>query len=261
MGVLFPEKCLEARLAEAKKRGADVHMEERMISFTPQEDGTLVNTDKGAYLADKVILCVGPWIKDTLGEAVEIEFSVHRSVMYWMKVDDQCRSLYSANNFPVTMWDSGDGNMTIVFPRIKDEETVKVMHFPKEQLNLLKVKYEDQDRNVTEEEQIQMYEKFIRPYFTGITGECQRKHTCFYTLSPTRRFVIDYPFQSNQAILVVSACARQGFKYSAAIGEAVAERMLFNKNEKTFDIIERFGQVFAQAQIKEKPTVTNALAS
>jgi sarcosine oxidase len=51
-----------------------------------------------------------------------------------------------------------------------------------------------------------------------------RSTTCFYTNTEASRFLIDF-HPAMPRVLVVSACSGHGFKHSAAIGEAVAERM------------------------------------
>ncbi len=48
--------------------------------------------------------------------------------------------------------------------------------------------------------------------------------TCLYTVTPGFGFVIDrHPDWEN--VLVASPCSGHGFKHSAAIGEALAERV------------------------------------
>ena len=52
-----------------------------------------------------------------------------------------------------------------------------------------------------------------------------RAKTCLYTQTPDSQFVFDaHPVCAR--VLIVSPCSGHGFKHSAAIGEAVAERVL-----------------------------------
>ena len=51
-----------------------------------------------------------------------------------------------------------------------------------------------------------------------------RTASCLYTSTRGSRFVIDrHPVHDN--VMIVSACSGHGFKHSAAVGEAVAQRI------------------------------------
>ena len=68
-----------------------------------------------------------------------------------------------------------------------------------------------------------MYETQVRGRLAGVSGRCLRAVTCPYTVTPGFGFVIDrHP--EWERVLVASPCSGHGFKHSAAIGEALAER-------------------------------------
>ena len=58
-----------------------------------------------------------------------------------------------------------------------------------------------------------------------MSPRCVRAVTCLYTVTPGFGFVIDrHP--EWERVLVASPCSGHGFKHSAAIGEAIAERVI-----------------------------------
>ena len=52
-----------------------------------------------------------------------------------------------------------------------------------------------------------------------------RTATCLYTSTPDASFLVR-PHPESEAITFVSACSGHGFKHSAALGEALAQRLL-----------------------------------
>ena len=81
------------------------------------------------------------------------------------------------------------------------------------------------DRNVTDGEKSAMYENYVAPYLPAVSDTCLRATTCLYTVTPDFGFVID-AHPEFERVLVASPCCGHGFKHSAAIGEALAERVV-----------------------------------
>jgi sarcosine oxidase len=63
------------------------------------------------------------------------------------------------------------------------------------------------------------------PHLAGVTNRCARATTCLYTVTPDFGFVID-THPGADRVLIASPCSGHGFKHSAAIGEALADRVL-----------------------------------
>ena len=58
-----------------------------------------------------------------------------------------------------------------------------------------------------------------------VSGEPLRSTVCLYTNTPDEDFLID-AHPDHEQVLIVSPCSGHGFKFAAAIGEAVAQRLL-----------------------------------
>ena len=57
------------------------------------------------------------------------------------------------------------------------------------------------------------------------TDVVRESATCLYTVTPDFGFVID-TLPGADRVIVASPCSGHGFKHSAAIGEALAERVI-----------------------------------
>jgi sarcosine oxidase len=80
-----------------------------------------------------------------------------------------------------------------------------------------------------------------------VSTRALRTATCLYTVTPDSRFVID-EHPDSARILVASPCSGHGFKHSAAIGEALAERATGASRPDLMPFsLSRFGAGFATA--------------
>lgn len=228
-GFVRPEKSIEIQLDQAEKLGAALHFEEKMIGFTPQSDGTVVvQTDKKEYRTNKLILSVGPWIADYIPSLKHI-FKVHRQVLYWFDIKHDFDQ-FEVAKFPVFMVQHHDGNEMYGFPAVDGRHGgIKVAC---EELGTT-TSPADIEREVSEKETQEIYEKYLQDFIPSLSGKCLRSATCMYTMTPDSQFVIDTLPEYKQ-VIVASPCSGHGFKHSAAIGQILCELAL---NEKSsFDI-------------------------
>jgi sarcosine oxidase len=80
-------------------------------------------------------------------------------------------------------------------------------------------------RDASPEEIAEVYRDYVAPFFPGITGACVRSAVCLYTCTDDTRFIVD-ALPGHDNVVVASPCSGHGFKHSAAIGQAIAERAL-----------------------------------
>src|SRR5450432_1924798 len=59
----------------------------------------------------------------------------------------------------------------------------------------------------------------------GLVRDCVRAVTCLYTVTPDFGFVVD-AHPEFAGVIIASPCSGHGFKHSAALGEALAERIV-----------------------------------
>lgn len=70
-----------------------------------------------------------------------------------------------------------------------------------------------------------MYRSRVEGRFPQIGGRAVKARACMYTVTPDRNFVVD-ALDGAPPVLIASACSGHGFKHSAGLGEAIAERVL-----------------------------------
>ena len=86
------------------------------------------------------------------------------------------------------------------------------------------------DRQVSAAQSEAMYRDLVLTNIAGVTPRLVKSAVCAYTVTPDSHFIIDeHPRLAN--VMVVSACSGHGFKHSAAIGEALAQRLMDGRSE------------------------------
>jgi sarcosine oxidase len=218
-GFLRPELCVSTQLRLAKRHGAGVQVNEKLLSYEADENRVTVTTDKGTYHAKQIVLTVGPRIKDFLPEQYEKDINIYRQVLYWFEVEGNADK-FRLGNFPVFNWEFNTAHEDFIygFPIIDGSNAVK----------LATEQYADTtnpdevDREVSEVEIKNMYEQYVKPYMPDLTSNCVRAEACMYSVAPDWGFVIDrHPEHHN--VVIASPCSGHGFKHSAAIGEVLAD--------------------------------------
>ncbi|MES2217409.1 MAG: N-methyl-L-tryptophan oxidase [Pseudomonadota bacterium] len=229
MGYINADACIKANIALAKKFGGELRDNEIVERFEKLADGKIkVTTSKKSvetsYLTEKLIIAAGPWLQNLVDVH---ELTVCRQVVYWFKVDPASRSQFTNASFPTFIWNLDNKNMVYGFPLMEDAEAIKIGT----ESYATTTTPETVDRQVSQIEITRMYEKFIKPYFTGITSECVKAKVCLYTVAPKWRFVIDFLPDYDNKVIVASPCSGHGAKHAAAVGEAIAQQSLRGKSK------------------------------
>ncbi len=221
-GYLKPEACVAAQLSLARKYGAQIRTGETALGFEASERGVILRTDKGAYAAERLVLAAGPWLPELIGGAYAQAFKVYRQLLFWFAVKGPIAP-FEKGAFPIFIWEiQGQEQAIYGFPAIDGAEGgVKVAT----QQYRATTTPDSVNREIGEDEKRIMYERFVAPYLPALDRQCLKAVACLYTVTPDAGFVIDVHPQSER-VLVVSPCSGHGFKHSAAIGEAVAQRLV-----------------------------------
>lgn len=228
-GLVAVERAIETQLRLAKQRGAAVHLEEEVLSYTATAAGVTVTTKAGVYQADKVIIAAGPWVRALLPKALSNQFRIYRQVIYWFEVDEPAR--FQSDRCPFLIW-------------IGDTQEEYFSLFPYAQggtvgAKVLTEEYRQTvtptsvDRTVHAQEVQRIYREFVQRRVAGVQARCLKSAVCLYTNTPDENFIIDFHPESER-VIVASPCSGHGFKHSAAIGETLAQ--LAVTGQSTLDI-------------------------
>ncbi len=228
-GFVRPEECIRAQLELAKKYGAQIRTEEKVIRFDAS-DRVVVKTTKGEYRADKLVITAGPWVPQLVDKKHKKYFKIMRQVLFWFDVEDSFKE-FTPDKFPVFIWELQDKKKLIYgFPAING---------PKGGLKIATEQYETTttadtvNRNVSQAEMSAMHRNLVEAYLPNVSSKCIKAVSCLYTVTPDFGFVIDFhPEQKN--VILASPCSGHGFKHSAAIGEALSE--LATTGKSRFDL-------------------------
>ena len=102
-GVLFPEQCVAAHLAEAARHDARLHPEEPILSWKPDGQGVRVTTARAAYMASSLILAAGSWLQSLLPE-LQLPLRVERQILFWFASTGD-PSLFYPESCPIHLWE------------------------------------------------------------------------------------------------------------------------------------------------------------
>lgn len=219
-GLVMNERAVAVQLDLARLNGAALRTNERVTGIDPGPDTVSVTTDRGQYRARHVVLATGPWMSELTMPQYSDVLSVTRQVVYWFEADDL--EAFSTERLPFVMWIGRD-----------DQDYFAVFPTPPGATRAVKVLGEQflettspgtVDRMVTPAEAAAFHERFIEPNVVGVTSELVRAEVCLYTNTPDDHFLIDADPRSDR-ITVMSPCSGHGFKHSAALGEAMAQRI------------------------------------
>ncbi len=241
-GLVACEAAVTAQLDLARAAGAALAFGETVMAVEPDDDGVDVFTDRGRYRADQVVLAAGPWLASGTGPdptpggpgpsggqhgfglaaPVDAEaLTVTRQVVYWFEADDP--AAFTVEAMPFVMWvgETIDDYLA-VFPTPPGmTAAVKVLG---EQFDTT-TDPDRVDRVVSAEEIARFHARNVAPRVRGLSERCVRAEVCLYTNTADDDFLIDTHPETDRVTLI-SACSGHGFKHSAALGEAVAQRLV-----------------------------------
>jgi sarcosine oxidase len=223
-GYVMPEACIRAQLVRARQQGAEIGINERVMSYESVSGGVRVETDRGVHHAGQLIIAAGPWLPQILRTSVPVNFQVQRQVLYWFALEDRrALDMYRPENCPVYIWMVPDRDQNIYgFPAIGGVSDGMKVATEQEKTQDTP---DDVARTVSEDERRAMFETYVAPFFNGVTSQCVRAEVCLYTKVKNARFIIDrHPDMPN--VIVASPCSGHGFKHSGGIGEVLAKLAL-----------------------------------
>jgi sarcosine oxidase len=213
-GVLFPEACVRALLSRAANDGAELTMNEAMLSWRVEGGVVRVATPLGEHVADRLVLTLGPWLPQHLNGA-SLPLVVERQMQHWF-APLQSAEWCHPDRMPIALWQLTDSDR--VFYTLPDfGDGVKVaIHHEGETTDPDRVQ-----RTVSGEEDTRVRELVAR-FLPTAAGAIRDRAVCLYTNTPDGHFLIDrHPVHPE--VLIVSPCSGHGFKFASVIGESVAQ--------------------------------------
>lgn len=219
-GMLFPEACIRAQIEAARTHGAEIRVDETVLGIEQDRGGVVVRTAAGSLRAGRCVVAAGAWIGKLLGGTLPRLARPYRQALHWFAPERAAD--FSPGAFPIFIWLHGTGpeDYFYGFPAGSDG-AVKVAT----ETYRSEVDPDAMDRDVTAAESAAMHLEHVASRLPRLSPHVVRAKACLYTVTPDAGFIVD-ELPGADRILVVSACSGHGFKHSAALGEAVAQRVL-----------------------------------
>jgi sarcosine oxidase len=219
-GFLRPELAISTQLQLAEQNAAIIKTHTKVLGIAPlPSGGVLIKTNQGEFEAGRAVISAGPWVKDFLPAEEKSHFKICRQILHWLPVKNEA---YKLGKTPVYMWGFGSGAEDFIygFPSL-DGKIVKMASE-----SFVERNHPDTlAREVTVEEQLAFIQDKIAHRFNHLKKEVLASKVCIYTVTPDSYFVID-ELPDFPEVLVASACSGHGFKHSAGLGEALADKLL-----------------------------------
>ncbi len=228
-GFLDAGRCVLTHLRQAQALGARIDEEVRVERVSLRGERPLVETSAGSYECERLIIAPGPWASEVL-EELALPLEVTRQQKFYFRPRD--RETYAPARLPVY----GDVETQFYgFPdygpglKVADDGLGEV------------TSANGVDRTLDEgkREELQRWLGSIMPGagFSYVSGA-----TCMYTVTPDRDFLIG-PHPDNANVLVAAGFSGHGFKFSALVGEILAELALEGRTKQRIERfrLDRFG--------------------
>lgn len=216
-GFLRPEECIKQHLRCASRRGANLHFEEPILSWTAAEsgEGVRVVTANQTYHAKSLVLSVGAWTTE-LVPRLPLLLTASRRVMFWLRPTSQ-HSAFDKKVFPIFLWEPAQGPLFYGFPRIDESGDPKVaIHSGVEECTPSTI-----DRNIYPRD-VAAIRSAIEHRIPVLNGEISRAVTCMYTMTADQHFIID-AHPDHPQVSIAAGFSGHGFKFSSVVGEILSD--------------------------------------
>ncbi|WP_230771894.1 N-methyl-L-tryptophan oxidase [Sphingomonas sp. Leaf4] len=221
-GYLHVERCIATNLMLARAAGGLCRFGETAVALDPVTGGVAIELAGGERItAAQVVVAAGSWAGALLGEPFASLLTPTRQVMHWFPLDPVPALAAAWANGPTFIWSHADRTRDFYgFPSIDGGCTIKTAN----EQPPVRVTPDTMHRTAGPDEAAAMYAGHVAGRLRGVRADAARSATCLYTQSPDAHFAIGgHPAMDR--VLVASPCSGHGFKHSAAIGEAIAQRL------------------------------------
>ncbi|MEP7258971.1 MAG: N-methyl-L-tryptophan oxidase [Flavitalea sp.] len=234
-GFITPEKAVKTFVAEAKKNGAEIRSEEKLIEWKKESGGLKVITDKAVYFCKKLVITAGAWT-DKIIPKLRSELSVTRQTLAWMK--PSAKELFELGTFPCWMMaPENKGGVYYGFPIVPANQFDGPVGLKMAYHHPAGITDPDQvDRNISarDEEEIRA---IVKNFFPSVGAAIAAMKTCLYTNTPDENFIIDFLPEQEDNVIVACGFSGHGFKFVSVVGEILSELAHEGKSKLPIDFL------------------------
>ena len=220
-GYVRPERCIATQLQVARRHGAHVMTNTAVTAIAPDAMGATVTAGSQRIACGQVVLAAGAWTPGlSPGPAASRHMTVYRQVLHWFDVEDP--AAFTPDRFPTFIWMHGASHDDYFYgaPIPPGSTGLKVATEQYVQTS----DPDALDRTVPSEVARAMFDQHLAGRMAGVRPIALRGAACMYIVTPGSAFIVDSA--GSPYVTLISACSGHGFKHSAALGEALARRVL-----------------------------------
>jgi sarcosine oxidase len=227
-GFVTPEKAIRVYADLAKKKGASIHVQEKVMEWKKDEDGFVVKTNKDSYRGNKLIITTGAWSGKMI-PGFQQKLKVTRQFLAWVKMKNE--NEFSYGNFPCWLIaDEEKHDAYYGFPQLPAEKFgppggMKLAHHFAEK----ETDPDNVNRQITEEDENDL-KYLLDKYFPGEFESFLSTKVCLYTNTPDEDFIID-KLPGNEDVVIATGFSGHGFKFVSVVGEILTDLAMDGKTE------------------------------
>lgn len=223
-GLLLPERCNVAHVAQAQAMGAEVRCREPVLEWGAGGGRAWVRTSRERYEAGGLVICAGAWVAK-LVPALEGLAVPERQVLAWLQPERP--EYFRLGAFPVFNLEVQEGRYyglpSFLIPGFKFGK----YHHRGEVVD------PDTVNRAAEPEDEDLLRAFAGRYFPDGAGPTMMLKTCLFTNSPDRHFILDL-HPDHPEVSIAAGFSGHGYKFCSVVGEVMAD--LAQRGETRHDI-------------------------
>ena len=219
-GVVSPELAVGLHLMLARRHGAELRFNTRLLGWTADGDGLCLRTDAGDCRAAHLVVCAGAWAPALVPGLPRGTITVQRQVQHWFDVPPAQRPGLDAANCPVHVWDDDEAGLFYSMPMLDGPggglKCCLELAPPATTADAI-------DRTVSSAE-VSVVADVLRRHAPW-AGPWMRGAVCHYAGTGDNRFVVG-PVADMPDVTCAFGLGGHGFKFTPAIGELVSDIVL-----------------------------------
>jgi sarcosine oxidase len=211
-GILHPEECTAAHLDLAADRGADLRHAEQVRRWKVDGTGVRIETDRGTYHAQSLVITVGPWAGQFLAD-LGLPLTVRRVVNAHFEALKP--ATLGPERLPVYILDVPEGQY-YGFPNLPGQGLKIGRHDGGEVCTPQTI------RRAVDPGEVSLLRGVLDRYVPGSAGSVLHTLTCMYTNTPDGHFVID-AHPDHDRVVYGCGFSGHGYKFASVIAEVLAD--------------------------------------
>ena len=201
-GFLRADATVVAAAASARRHGAEIREDTRVLALRPGSQGVEVETQDGSFRAPVAVVTAGGWAKGLLaGAGIDLPVRVTRETVAYFEIDDEAA-------VPSLV----DWGAPAVYSLRSPGQGIKVGE------HIAGPVVDPDEQGGPDPESIERLREWIVERYPDADPEPHLAETCLYTVTRDEEFIID----RRGPIVIGSPCSGHGFKFAPLNGLRLA---------------------------------------